>query len=384
MGKYLNPGNEGFRTIRKSLYVDKSGMISFINGVIGTVDKLICVSKPRRFGKSFAVKMLCAYYDRSCDSRELFQDLEIAKDSSFNRCLNQYYVICFDVTWFISIVDDIKNVVNYIQKDIISELAQEFNFNKEEYTSLPIALSDVSAVTGNKFIIIIDEWDALFREAKDDSDLQKEYLQLLRGLFKSGETDKMIKAAYMTGILPIKKYGTQSALTDFREYSMITPKKLAEYVGFTENEVRVLCMEYQMDFDEAKKWYDGYSFSRIKSVYSPNSVVQAIKNEEYGTYWTETETYESLKIYIDMDEDGLKEAILQMLGGAKCVIDIGTFQNDMTNIKSKDDVLTLLIHLGYLAYDSKTKSVFIPNEEVRQEFIRAVKAGKHKESVKLI
>lgn len=384
MGKYLNPGNEGFRTIRKSLYVDKSGMISFINGVIGTVDKLICVSKPRRFGKSFAVKMLCAYYDRSCDSRELFQDLEIAKDSSFNRCLNQYYVICFDVTWFISIVDDIKNVVNYIQKDIISELAQEFNFNKEEYTSLPIALSDVSAVTGNKFIIIIDEWDALFREAKDDSDLQKEYIQLLRGLFKSGETDKMIKAAYMTGILPIKKYGTQSALTDFREYSMIAPKKLAEYVGFTENEVRVLCMEYQMDFDEAKKWYDGYSFSRIKSVYSPNSVVQAIKNEEYGTYWTETETYESLKIYIDMDEDGLKEAILQMLGGAKCVIDIGTFQNDMTNIKSKDDVLTLLIHLGYLAYDSKTKSVFIPNEEVRQEFIRAVKAGKHKESVKLI
>lgn len=145
-----------------------------------------------------------------------------------------------------------------------------------------------------------------------------------------------------------------------------------------------LCEEYSMDFEEMKKWYDGYSFNRVKSVYSPNSVIEAIKTEEISNYWTETETYESLKVYIDMDEDGLKETIIQMLGGASCPIDIGTFQNDMTSIQSKDDVLTLLVHLGYLAYDLATKSVFIPNEEVRQEFIRAVKASRHTEVAKMI
>ena len=359
-------------------------MISFINNTIGTVDKLTCVSRPRRFGKSFAVKMLCAYYDKSCDSHMLFQNLEIASDPNYAKHLNQYHVIYFDVTWFISTTDHIQNTVKYLQKEIIHELTQKFACIRNDCISLPIALSDVSAATGNKFIIIIDEWDALFREAKENHELQKEYLQLLRGLFKSGETDKMIEAAYMTGILPIKKYGTQSALTDFREYTMVSPKKLAKYVGFTEPEVKELCRTHEMDFEEAKKWYDGYSFSRVKSVYSPNSVMEAMKHEEYSTYWTETETYESLKIYIDMDEDGLKEAVLQMLGGARCKIDVGTFQNDITSIKSKDDVLTLLIHLGYLAYDASNKSVFIPNEEVRQEFIRAVKTSRHTETAKLI
>lgn len=198
--------------------------------------------------------------------------------------------------------------------------------------------------------------------------MQKEYLQLLRGMFKSSLTDKMIEAAYMTGILPIKKYGTQSALTDFREYSMIQPKKLAEYVGFTEREVQSLCRQYHMDFEDLKNWYDGYSFSREKSVYSPNSVIQAIQNEELGDYWTETETYESLKYYIGLNEDGLKDAVITMLGGESCRINTRTFQNDMSSIHGKDE----LIHLGYLAYDSYKKEVYIPNQEVADEFKNAV------------
>lgn len=384
MGIYVNLGNAGFETIRNSLYVDKTGLISFINDTIDTVNKLTCVSRPRRFGKSFAAKMLCAYYDKSCDSGKLFQDLEIAEAPSYEKFLNKFDVIYLDITWFISITEDITNTVRHLQKEVISELRREFPMLRDECKSLSVALADINNATGRKFIMIIDEWDALFREAKMDTDLQNEYIQLLRSLFKSSQTDKMIAAAYMTGILPIKKYGTQSALTDFREYTMISPKKLAKYVGLTEDEVKGLCCQYNMSFDEAKKWYDGYSFNQLQSVYSPNSVIEAMRNEEFGTYWTETETYNSLKIYIDMDEEGLKETIVQMLGGAKCPIDTGTFQNDMTSIKNKDDVLTLLVHLGYLAYDSNTKSVFIPNEEVRQEFIRAVKSGKHKEIPKMI
>jgi hypothetical protein len=281
-------------------------------------------------------------------------------------------------------VTEIKDTVAEMQRDVIRDLHENYPDIAEE-KSLPKMLAKIAEVTGKKFIIIIDEWDALFREAKDDYALQEEYIQLLRGLFKSsGQTDKMIEAAYITGILPIKKYGTQSAMTDFKEYTMLAPQKLAEYVGFTEGEVKELCETHNMDFAEVKRWYDGYSFSKLQSVYSPNSVIEAINNEELGNYWTQSETYESLKVYIDMDEDGLKEAIVQMLGGARCKIDTGTFQNDMTNIKRKDDVLTLLVHLGYLAYHAESQSVYIPNEEVRREFIRAVTAGKHREVARLI
>ncbi len=384
MGKYLNLGNDGFAAIRKGMYVDKSGLISFMNGTLGTNDKLVCVSRPRRFGKSYSAKMLCAYYDKSNDSSRLFEDLEIARDISYRKYMNQYDVIYLDITWFISTVGNIKDTVGYLQKEVIQELRRQFPNISQSSDSLPVALAHVSEATGNKFIILIDEWDALFREAKDDDALHKEYLRLLRGLFKSSQTDKMVEAAYMTGILPIKKYGTQSALTDFREYTMIQPKKLAKYVGFTENEVKELCEQCGMDFEEMKYWYDGYSFHRVKSVYSPNSVMEAVKSEEFGNYWTQTETYEALKLYIEMDEQGLKDVIVRMLGGDRCTIDTGTFQNDMTSIKNRDDVLTLLIHLGYLAYDSDTKSVFIPNEEVRQEFVRAVKGSKYRDVAKII
>lgn len=382
MGMYLNLGNAGFTSIRKGLYVDKTGLISFVNAALGTADKLICVSRPRRFGKSFAVKMLCAYYDKSCDSRSLFEGLEIAQDPSFEEHLNRYDVIYLDITWFISICEKGRNIVEYIQEQVIEELRNVYSF-LEETGSLPLTLSKISGHTRSKFIFIVDEWDALFREAKEDDALQREYIQLLRGLFKSSLTDGMIEAAYMTGILPIKKYGTQSAMTDFVEYTMVEPRPLAEYTGLTEKEVKELCQKYNMDFEEARRWYDGYSFDG-NAVYNPNSVIKSMKNQQFGTYWTKTETYESLKIYIDMDVDGLKEAVVQMIGGVKCSIDTGTFQNDMTSITCKDDVLTLLMHLGYLAYDISVKSVYIPNEEIRQEFIRAVKYGRHREIAELI
>lgn len=384
MGMYLNAGNEGFRSVRKGLYVDKSGLISFVNSTLGSSDKLTCVSRPRRFGKSFAARMLAAYYDRSCDSRELFVDLAIAKDPEFEKNLNRYDVIYLDITWFISIAEDIKDTVSNLQAKVVEELRAFYPDVKQEQT-LPETLAGIHEATGNRFIMIIDEWDALFREARNDHALQEQYIQLLRGLFKSsGQTDKMIEAAYMTGILPIKKYGTQSAMTDFKEYTMLQPEPLGRFTGFTEQEVRRLCKSSKLSFSAVREWYDGYILGNHTHIYSPKSVMDALARNRIGNYWTQSETYESLKIYIDLDEDGLKEAIVQMLGGAHIRIDTGTFQNDMTTIQQKDDVLTLLIHLGYLAYDADAKCVFIPNEEVRQEFVRAVTTGRHQEIARLI
>lgn len=387
MGNYLNVGNAGFASMRKDTYVDKTGMISFINQRLGTKNKLTCVSRPRRFGKSFAAQMLCAYYDRSCDSRELFDGLAISKDASFETHLNKYDVIYLDITEFTSdarVKGRMRQIVIRIENAIMEELRKAYP-EVDRQDSLPGTIYSIAEATGQMFIIIIDEWDALFREAKDDVQLQEEYISLLRGLFKnSAKTDKMIAVAYMTGILPIKKYGTQSAVSDFQEYTMTQPEPLEKYVGFTEKEVRELCDGVDLAFEDVQRWYDGYVLGTNTHIYNPKSVIEAVQRKRIGNYWTQSETYESLKLYIELNEDGLKEAIVQMLGGAHIRVDVATFQNDMKTIRSKDDVLTLLVHLGYLAYDIDRKSVYIPNEEVQEEFVRAVTTGRHTELAKLI
>lgn len=315
--------------------------------------------------------------------RELFDGLEISKDSSFEKFLNKYNVIYLDITLFISRASHMRDVVRSINQEVLAEVEHMFD-GIQKGTDLAETLLYATEITGGKFIMIIDEWDALFREAKDDVKLQKEYIAFLRGLFKSVWTDMIFDAVYITGILPIKKYGTQSAMTDFKEYTMTQPEPLETYIGFTEEEIRDLCADSEFAFETIQKWYDGYIIGNETHIYSPQSVTEAIRRKRIGNYWTQSETYESLKLYIELNEDGLKEAVVQMLGGGRIKIDVSTFQNDLTTIKSRDDVLTLLVHLGYLAYDIDNKAVYIPNEEVREEFIRALTTGKYMEIARLI
>ncbi|MBO6209486.1 MAG: AAA family ATPase [Schwartzia sp.] len=180
-----------------------------------------------------------------------------------------------------------------------------------------------------------------------------------------------IGLAYMTGILTIKKYGTHSALNMFWEFSMTNPRELAPYVGFTEDEVRLLCQEYARDFDECKAWYDGYRFPHTEAVYNPRSVVAAMTSGIFDTYWNQTETFEALKKYIEMNYDGLREAVIALMAGEHRHITTANFMNDMTTFQSADDVLTLLVHLGYLGYDFEEKAVFVPNREILLEYASA-------------
>lgn len=380
MGKYLNPGNLGFQSaINSQIYVDKTGLLEKINRVIGTEQRWICVSRARRFGKTMTEKMLAAYYGRDCDSREQFRGLAIERAESFERHLNQYDVIFVDMQGMRERTlnarrngEDIS-VIAYLQREVIAELQEAFPEEvRENEISLPGAMADVFEKTGRQFVVLIDEWDCLFRTDKENRELQEEYLGFLRSMFKDVQSERFILLAYMTGILPIKKYGTQSALNNFYEYTMVKPGFFAEYVGFTEKEVQELCETYQVSFEEMKRWYDGYYFERVGHVYNPKAVVEAVLSEEFENYWTATETYESLRFYIEMNFDGLKDDVIRMLGGNRCKVTVRSFQNDMVSVKSKDDVLTLLIHLGYLAYDRQAEEAFIPNQEVADEFRIAV------------
>lgn len=389
MGLYVNPGNRQFKeAVNSPVYVDKSGLIDYTNSVLNTQRKNICVSRPRRFGKSMAADMLSAYYSKGCDSRELFADLDVSKQhktvsdmvwetrriNAYKSNLNQHNVIRFDVQRFLFDESHISVFIKRIQDVIIRELEAEF----EEYVDcaqdsygLPGVLEQIYAHTGEEFIFIIDEWDCVFRLAKENTEVQKKYLDFLRGLFKGSE---YVKLAYMTGIFPIKKYGEHSAINVFDEYSVTDPRNLSEYFGFTEKEVQEQCRKYDVDFAEMARWYDGYQMGDTH-IYNPKSVVDALTWKKFKSYWTGTETYEALKVYIERNFDGLREAVMEMLGGGQCRIDPTIFQNDMTTFYTKDDVLTLLVHLGYLTYDERNSTVFIPNQEIEQEFLRAVKVG---------
>ena len=371
MGIYLNPGNNKFkRAVNSDIYVDKTGLIKYTNSIVDTLQSCVCVSRPRRFGKSMAADMLTAYYSKGCDSRELFSSLEIAKDENFEEHLNKYDTIFLNMQEFLSRSSNVKELLERVEGKVIRELKKQYpDVELYDENDLAETMQDIFAESECPFIVIIDEWDCIFREFKHDKAAQEIYLDFLRDLLKDKE---YIYLAYMTGILPIKKYGTHSALNMFDEFSMIDPGPLAEYVGFTEKEVEALCQKYQMDINEIKNWYDGYSFEEVESVYSPKSVVSCMRLGKLGNYWNQTETFEALQIYIDMNFEGLRDDILSMIAGETVPVNTRSFTNDMTTFRTEDDVLTLLIHLGYLGYRYADKTVFIPNEEIRSEYVSAI------------
>ena len=369
MGIFLNPNNIDFqRAINSKIYIDKSELIKYTNNVIYTEQQYICVSRPRRFGKSMAANMLTAYYSRGCDSREMFSKYKIARADSFEKHLNKYNVIRLDIQKFANRTETVEDMLELLQKRVINELKREFEIDEEE-SDLTYVLENIFAEYSQPFVFIIDEWDCILRDTKNDSEAQKTYLNFLCNLFKG---QSYVALAYMTGILPIKKYGKHSAINVFYEYSMTDAKPISKFTGFTENEVKFLCEKYNKPFEQMKRWYDGYCLDGI-SIYNPKSVVESILRDNFGNYWTKTETYEALKVYIQTNFDGLRDKVVKLIAGEKVAINPDKFQNDMTTFNSADDVLTLLVHLGYLTYNDNM--AWVPNSEVAQEFINSIEDG---------
>ena len=376
MGIYINKGNIGFRQARNSEYVDKSGLIGIVNKTLFTRQKFTCVSRCRRFGKSMVAEMLCAYYDQSCDSRDLFADLEIIKDPSFEQHLNKYPVIYLDISDFVTRFHD-ETVVTHIEERIKEDVLNNYpDTIVQEGDDLMDCLIKIVDSTGQQFIFIIDEWDAICREYKAGTSAMDRYVNWLRRMFKGGSSANVFAGVYMTGILPVKKYKTESALNNFIEYSMIDPGNMGQYFGFTKAEVAALAQKHGTDFDELEKWYDGYQIGAQPSMFNPNSVMQAVTRRWCSSYWASTGAYDAVAGYINMNFEGLKDDIIRMLAGGRCKVRTSGFQNDMSIINTKDDVFTVLIHLGYLSFDRTRNECYIPNLEVSGEMESAVISNK--------
>ena len=376
MALYLNVGNESFQESLNSLiYVDKSPLIEILNKSIKTKNKYFCLSRPRRFGKSVTAQMICSYYAKGQDCSPLFDDLEIASFDDYKKNLNQYDVISINISdEFSRASHNVKSMTDILTKSIVRELKEEYpNCAISSPEFLDLTLQEVYNYSKVPFVFVIDEWDCIMREKKEDPNSLKQYLEWLKAIFK----DKpYVGLAYMTGILPVKKYGSHSALNMFTEYSMTEPLNLGQYIGFTENEVKDICKQHDVAFNQMQQWYDGYSFKDVPHIYNPNSVVNAATYKKFISYWTKTETFESLQEYIDMNMEGLRDDIVKLIAGEDVIVDVSTFSNDMVTFHSKDDVLTLLIHLGYLAIKGSTNLgviVHIPNEEIKLEFKTCVK-----------
>ena len=376
MALYLNVGNESFQeSLNSIIYVDKSPLIEILNRSIKTKNKYFCLSRPRRFGKSVTAQMICSYYAKGQDCSPLFDDLEIASFDDYKKHLNQYDVISINISdEFSRASHNVKSMTDILTKSIVRELKEEYpNYAISSPEFLDLTLQEVYNYSKVPFVFVIDEWDCIMREKKETPDSLKQYLEWLKAIFK----DKpYVGLAYMTGILPIKKYGSHSALNMFAEYSMTEPLNLGQYIGFTENEVKEICKQHDVAFNQMQQWYDGYSFKDVPHIYNPNSVVNAATYKKYISYWTKTETFESLQEYIDMNMEGLRDDIVKLIAGEDVIVDVSTFSNDMVTFHSKDDVLTLLIHLGYLAIKGSTNLgviVHIPNEEIKLEFKTCVK-----------
>ena len=379
MGIYFNPGNASFRgDVSSRIYVDKTGLLEVLNRRIGSAERCIALSHARRFGKSQAAGMIDAYYSKGSDSKELFLGKTISKNTDFEKYLNKYNVIHLDISSFTDNFQDnvVEKITEYLYDDFKADLP-DIDYSK----SINAVLSQICHTTGAPFVIIIDEWDCIIRNRAENRTLVHTYLQFLHTLFKSEESKTFLALGYITGILPIKKIRDESALNNFKEYTMVDSDEFTPFFGFTEDEVKALCDEYNMEFESVKQWYDGYRISGT-DMYNPNSVYEAMVRHRLDAYWKNTSAFGTINTYITLNYDGLKDDVMAMLEGKRVRVDTTGFSNDLSAIYNKDDALTALIHLGYLAYDEG--KAYIPNYEVSVAYRLALRNSGWNEVAKSI
>ncbi len=404
MGSILNPnGKNSFKEIVddriNGVFVDKSDFIGEMIENIDTSKKLIAFTRPRRFGKTITAQMLAAFFSKGADSKNIFSKLKISnfktkkivdeeeKIVTYEDYINKFNVIYWDLndiedsyqgykeetSAYVYGVDDI---VDYLKYTTVQELKKVYEFSEKINLVPEVGNKNLKAAisaTGAKFILIMDEWDLFYREHRNNDILQRKFIDFLRGLFKGSSTLDYFSLVYLTGILPIKKYNSQTALNNFYECNMLTPEPYEKYFGFTEDEVIEIANKpwCSLTKNQLKSWYEGYKLNGI-DVYNPNAVAKAAKSGKCREYWSGTSSNEEILQLINRYFDGLKDDVVNLIAGAKIPFSYKSFQNDMVNIENKDQAISLLVCLGYLGCetykdDDVLKLAYVPNQEIRQD-----------------
>ena len=414
MGNILNPTDDNsFINLVEAkdtrVFVDKTDFIEKTNTLLKTDGKFLAVTRPRRFGKTVTADMLLAYYSKAYTGQNIFDKLEIANKPSYAEHLNKYNVLYIDMNSirdsYIAYIEDedlqvkgVSSIVDYLQYSVIEELKENKEYanilsesRKVGKKNLSSALNEICNHTKEQFILIMDEWDLICRDYRNEPELLEKFIEVMRGLFKSKSGQACFALAYLTGILPIKKYNSQSALNVFKEYNMLSPEPYEKYFGFTEEEVAeiVKLPQCKISHQALKEWYEGYKLNGI-DIYNPNSVVSAVSDGKCKSYWSGTSSNEEVVRLINMDFDGVKNDILNLIEGGKVVFDCGNFQNDMVTIENKNDIFSLLVCLGYLGCsniegdNNNFKIAYVPNKEIKQALVSIIRTQEWYERMETI
>ena len=393
MGRYVNPGNKRFKiNLNSKIYIDKSLIIKELNELLGTDNRFICMSRARRFGKTMITNLMSAYYSKNCDSRDIFESLGLSEQEGWDKYLNSVNVIQIDLNGWYSKTKDKSQTIDKLQTGVIDELRKEFpSIEIPADAVLADAISIINEEIGETFVIIIDEYDVLIRDSSVSEALRKEYIEFLNSIFKSNDVQEAVSLAYLTGILPILRETVQSKLNNFKEYTMLAPDQFAQHFGFTENEVKKICREKNMDFEMCKLMYDGYVYEKPRElveqpddngenvfhIFNPRSVIEAALSGKCRNYWVATSALEAITMYIDANIAGIQDDIKALLKGEK-EIEVNTlrYNNNVERFATKDEIFTYLIHIGYLAYDPINQTCHIPNGEIRSAWLNIMSNAK--------
>lgn len=375
MGVYLNNTSsyEAYRKVKNSPYfVDKTHILTKIIPRIETSENCLCITRPRRFGKSVIANMMAAFFSKGCNAEELFNGSQISLCDNYKSQMNQYNVISLSLNRIPNNCTSYRQYIERIESRLKRDLIHSFPAADIcEQDALWDILTDIYAQENSaKFIFILDEWDYIFHRDFVTEEDKASYIDFLSNLLKD---QPYVSLAYMTGILPIAKYSSGSELNMFAEYTMAAEELYSEYFGFTEKEVDVLFEKYlqnepnpQIAREGLRIWYDGYHTKSGERVYNPRSVVLALTNNNLGNYWTSSGPYDEIYYYVQHNIAAVQDDLAQMISGIPVPAKISEYAATSMRLSTKEEIFSAMVVYGFLTYENGCVS--IPNKELMDRF----------------
>lgn len=374
MGMFLNsksPYADYRETVNDLYFVDKSMLLKELFPALGKKNRYFCITRPRRFGKSVMANMVGAFFGKAADSSGLFDTLAIAGERDYVAYLNQYNVIYIDFSRMPENCGSYYAYISRILNGLREDLMQEYpNLARGAEKAIWDNLQMIFEETGQKFIFVMDEWDAVFHKSFITEEDREKYIEFIRNLLKD---QVYVELAYMTGILPIAKYSSGSELNMFLEYDMVTKKKFSEYFGFLDTEVDKLYERYRQETDSPEItredlgiWYDGYCTVTGKRLYNPRSVVCALTENELSNYWTSSGPYDEIFYYVRNNIEDIRDDLTFMISKERVPVVLLGYAATEPELKTRNQIYSAMVVYGLLTYEDG--SVFVPNKELMDKY----------------